>query len=195
MKRGFELLKTKNQNEKINFSDYEDKFGFLLPPLFKLFMETFYTGDRSFNWEYFYNPKWNENYVLNAPLYEPLKDDEKLFLSISGVKDLDVIFDEWNSFLKYEKEWSDFNFLQIASIGQGGGLFVSTRNEDKDVIYQVIWDGDEPYYKVTDNIFELIRGLVLPEITNLLPDGYSVNQLYKKYGDNFWSVDENSLMD
>lgn len=53
MKRGFELFKTKNQNEKINLLEYDNKFGFQLPPLFKIFIETFETGEESLKREYY----------------------------------------------------------------------------------------------------------------------------------------------
>lgn len=192
MKRGFQLIKTRQLSDKLNIAEIENQLGFSLPPLYKFFNENFETGKSSFMNEYFFNPKRNENYILNAPLYEPLKDSEKWFLSISYFDDLNQVFNSWKSYLRYEKEWLEYKFLKIGDIGQGGGLFVSTRPEDLDVIYQVVWDWEEPYFKVADNIFELIRGFVLPDISGVLTDNYNVSQLYRNYGEDFWRIREDN---
>lgn len=193
MERGFELLKTRKFGESFNLEEIEKQFGFVFPPFYRLFIETFETGKQSFKSEYFLNPKRNEKYILNAPLFEPLKDNEKWFLSISGFFSIQEIYNDWNNYLKNEKEWEEFRFLRISDIGQGGGLFVSTRPEDLDVIYQVVWDWDEPYFRVADNIFEFIKGLTLPLATNPLPDNYDTSKLYKNYGEDFWRVREESI--
>jgi hypothetical protein len=188
MKRGFELLKTKGANNPISFSKIEDKLGFKFPPLFRLFHETFIP--EYLEVEYFLNPLRNEKYILNAPLYEPLKNDEKWFLSISGFDSAQTIADNWHSYLQHEHEWKEFEFLRIANIGQGGGLYVGTRAEDQDMIYQVVWDYQEPYKVVAKDIFELMKGFVLPEIPNELTDGYLKSQLFMNYGENFWRIKE-----
>jgi len=193
MKRGFELVKTRKLINKIDFLEIESKLGYSLPPLYKLFIQNFETGKNSFVNDLFLNPKRNENYILNAPLYEPLKDNEKWFLSISYFDDINKVVNDWGSYLCNEKEWDDFKFLRIADIGQGGGLFVSTRKEDLDVIYQVVWDWDEPYFKVADNIFELIKGFVLTDVSGDIADDYNTSQLYKNYGEDFWRVREENI--
>jgi hypothetical protein len=192
MQRGFELLQTRELGEQSSVLSYEKQFNFKLPPLYKLFIDIFITGDNSFKTEYFLNPKRNEKYILNAPLYEPLKDNEKWFLSITKLDEIEKVYNDWNSYLKNEKEWDVFKLLKIADTGQGGGLFVSTQTKDLDVIYQVVWDWDEPYFKVAENIFELVKGFVLPEIKDPLFDGYTVSQLYKNFGEDFWRIRENT---
>ncbi len=193
MQRGFELLETRKFGESLNVEEVEKQFGFTLPPFYRLFIETFETGTKSLKSECFFNPKRNEKYILTAPLFEPLKDNEKWFLSISSFFSIQEIFNDWNSYLKNEKEWDEFKFLRISDIGQGGGLFVSTRPVDVDVIYQVVWDWEEPYFKVADNIFEFIKGFTLPPATNPLPENYETSQLYKNYGEDFWRVREENV--
>jgi hypothetical protein len=193
MRRAFQLIKTRLLSDKINISKIEDELGFSLPPVYKFFIENFETGENSFVNESFFNPKRNENYILNAPLYEPLKDNDKWFLSISYFDDLSKVAHDWKSYLRNEKEWTDFKFLRIADIGQGGGLYVSTREEDVDMIYQVVWDWEEPYFKVADNIFEMIKGFVLPDLKGSIADEYQTSQLYKNYGEDFWRVREENI--
>lgn len=193
MKRGFELIRTRELTDKIIITEKENQLGFTLPPLYKFFIEHFQTGKGSFINDFFLNPKRNENYIINTPLYEPLKDNEKWFLSISYFNDIDKVVNDWKSFLCHEKEWSEFKFLRIADIGQGGGLFVSTRKEDLDVVYQVVWDWEEPYFKVADNIFELVKGFVMCDIKGVIADNYNTSQLYKKFGEDFWRVREENI--
>lgn len=193
MKRGFQLIKTRQLTNKAAIAEAENELGFFLPPLYKLFIEYFETGKGSFVNDFFLNPKRNENYILNVPLYEPLKDNEKWFLSVSNFDNIDKVVNDWKSYLRYEKEWMEFNFLRIADIGQGGGLFISTKNDDLDVIYQVVWDFKEQYFKVADNIFDLVRGFVMQDINEFIADNYKVSQLYKNYGDDFWRIREENV--
>lgn len=193
MRKGFELIRTRGLSDKIKITEIENQLGFTLPPKYRLFIEHFETGKGSFINDVYLNPKRNENYILNAPLYEPLNDNEKWFLSVSNFDNIDKVANDWKSYLCHEKEWIEFKFLRIADIGQGGGLFVSTRNEDLDAIYQVVWDWEEPYFKVVDNIFELVKGFIMPDINGAIQDNYNTSQLYKNYGDDFWRVREENI--
>lgn len=161
MRKGFELIKTRELSDKIKATEIEQKLGFALPPLYKFFIELVETGNKnSFKCDKYYDNNLKEQYYATGIIYEPLKDNEKWFLSVSYFDDIDEVVNNWKSYLCYEKEWIKYKFLRIAGIGQGGGLYVSTRAEDLDVIYQVIWDWEEPYFKVADNIFELMKGFV-----------------------------------
>lgn len=190
MRKGFELIRTRELSNRIKTTEIEDKLGFSLPPLYKFFIELFEIGSKSpFKCDMYYDNNLKEQYYATGVIYEPLKDNEKWFLSVSYFDDVDKVVNDWKSYLCHEREWSEFKFLRIAGIGQGGGLFVSTRSEDLDVIYQVVWDWEEPYFKVADNIFEFMKGFVeyMPET---LQTGIKKSQLYKNYGEDFWRVRE-----
>jgi DNA helicase HerA-like ATPase len=189
MKNGFELLKTRTIEEKLNISEFEKKFNFSLPPLYKLFLATFHLGENSLKRETFLNPKYNEEYIISAPLYFPLKDDDLWFLSISHFDTLEEVYHNWESYMKHEQQWEEYGFLKIAGIGRGGGLFIGTRPENSDKIFEVVWDFDEPYFEVCENIFSLVRGLVLTEVEETLPDGFLRSDLYKNFGEKFWRVE------
>ena len=67
-------------------------------------------------------------------------------------------------------------------------MFLGTRGEHIDRIFRVIWDGPEDYEKISENIFELIRGLVEVEDPEGLFDGEGYSSLSKEWGDDFWKV-------
>lgn len=66
MKRGFELIKTKQVSNEKKITEIQSKLGFALPPMYKLFLENFETGKGSFINDVFLNPKRNENYIINS---------------------------------------------------------------------------------------------------------------------------------
>lgn len=187
---GFQLLKTRKVEEKIDLQKIEDQFGFSLPPLYRLFVSTFHLGKGTFEREVFLNPLRNELYDFKAPLYYPLEADEKWFLSVSYFDTIEQIYMDWSTYMKKEKEWMEYGFIRIAGIGQGGGLFIGTRPENVDVVFEVIWDFEEPYFKVADNILELMKGFTFTENNKPLADGFLSNQLYKQWDENFWRVRE-----
>ncbi len=190
MLHGFELLSTRKVDEIVNVEALEIAFGLELPPLYKLFVNTFNLGEGyPLKSEEYLDPESNEKYYCAGALYYPLKDNEKWHLSVSYFYDIEQILNDWQTYIKNEKEWEEFGFLRIAGIGQGGGLFVGTRYENRDMIYEVVWDWEEPYFKVADNIFDLMKGFAYTDDENL-QTGVSKNQLYKNWGDNFWQVRE-----
>ena len=191
MLHGFQLLKTRRPDENINLSKIESDFGFSLPPLFKIFLSTFQLGKNNvLKTEKYLHPRLGDYFICSAPLYFPLKDNNKWFLSVSYFESIEQILNDWKSYSKNEKEWTEYGFLRIAGIGQGGGLFVGTRSDTKDAIYQVVWDWEEPYMKVAENIFEFIKGFVHTSDSLILREEYSQSQLYKNWDEDFWRIRE-----
>jgi hypothetical protein len=190
MLRGFQLLETYLPNEKVDVEEIEKKLGFSLPPMYKLFVKTYRLGKNSFKEEFFLNPTWNAKYTVSVPLYEPLENDERWFLSLPYFDSIDDVCDFWLEYKKGEREWMEYRFLRISGIDRGGGIYVGTTPQDLDIIYQVVWDDEDYYMKLADNIFEFIKGFVLRERKSKLSDGYLPSQLYKNYGEDIWRVRE-----
>ena len=188
LKRGFELLKTRKQDDRIDIDTLESTHKIVLPPLYKLFVSTFYLGERCMDFEKFYSPVYKD-YLASAEIsYYPLADGDRP-LDIASFIEIDDVLDVWDKSLKLEPEWEKWGFLFITYIGMGGGLYVGTREENKDKIFRVVWDWEEPYEEICDNIFELVRGLVgiySPE--DVLPGNVTHDQLYKNFGDEYWNV-------
>ncbi|MDR3287697.1 MAG: hypothetical protein LBT27_09680 [Prevotellaceae bacterium] len=187
-KRGFEFLTTRTLENTINLDEYESKFAFELPQLFKLFYSTFLTGKNySLKNDIYYDSRFKDYYSCSGAIYYPLQNNEIWFISVSYFYDIEQIYNDWYSFLQYEEGWTNYKFLKIADIGRGGGLYISTKSEDADNIYIIVWDNGEPYF-AAKNIFEFMKGFVefVPE--EKLQTGIKISQLYRNFGENFWRI-------
>ena len=54
----------------------------------------------------------------------------------------------------------------------------------------MVWDWEEPYMKVAENIFEFIKGFVHTSDSLILREEYSQSQLYKNWDEDFWRIRE-----
>lgn len=184
MKRGFELLKTRNPNDKPDISKLERKYGIIVPPIYRLFTETFSLGELIT--EKFYSDQYHDYYNCGYIEYAPLPLKNKRFLSITKFIEITELFPEWD-FSKTEKEWTQYSLLRITDIGMGGGLFLGTKDDMKDGIYRVVWDWDEPYEKVAENIFEFVQGLSFVEDEENMY-GVKLGELYRLWNEDFWRI-------
>jgi hypothetical protein len=184
MSSAFKFLKPRSLKEQIDISALETKYSIYLPPVYKLFASTFHLGSDNFRLDQFYHPEYKDYYACGYTEYTPLHDSRPLL--ITHFESLEELFPIWE-YSKEEKEWTDFKFLRIADIGVGGGLFLGTQGDMADCIYRVVWDWDEDYEKITNNIFEFVRGLELVEDESYLY-GFRYSQLFKNWGDEFWHV-------
>lgn len=188
LKRGFELLKTRKQDERIDIDALESTYNFTLPPLYKLFVSTFHLGENCMDFERFYSPEYKDHYAAAEISYSPLADGDEP-LDISSFTEIEEVLEKWDKSFKVEPEWEKWGFLFIASIGMGGGLYVGTREENRDKIFRVVWDWDDPYQEICDNIFELVRGLEgTYDPDEVLPGNVTHDRLYKNFGDEYWNV-------
>lgn len=138
MRKGFELLETRLIDEKINFSEIEKKHDFLIPPLYKLFLETFKTPLMS-----------TKKFIAYFP------DEEVGFDDFIGeiTKNIKVF--------RSEESYNKFGMLPIINSGiHSGGICVCLSGENIDKIYlnNEVFEGK--YQLIANNIFELIRGLI-----------------------------------
>lgn len=187
LKSGFELLKTRRQDDRIDVDALEAEYGFTLPPLYKLFVSTFHLGERCFHCEEFHNPTYNDTTGSVYIDYYPLSHDIRNKLDVSALYSINMVLQDWQYVFKQEYEWQEYGLLKIGDIGRGGGLHVGTRGDMQDKIYRVVWDWDEPYDLICDNIFELVRGFRAIEMEE--PDkNVTYDQLYKNWGDEYWRI-------
>ncbi|MBO9728600.1 MAG: hypothetical protein J7623_08190 [Chitinophaga sp.] len=136
MKSGFELFKTRRQDERIDIAVMEAQYNIELPPLYKLFVFTFRHDNSPSNAEKYYIPQWYQyRYVADID-YKPLYDDVKNRLDFT-LDDLDRALRSHKYNMTKEVEWVKYGVFRIGGIGMGGGLFVGTREENKDRIFRV----------------------------------------------------------
>ena len=189
MINGFQLLETYFPDEKVNVESFEEKMGFALPPLYKLFVKTFRLG-KKMKGEEFFDPKEQHKFEFNMPVYEPLMNDEKKYFELLNFYSIDEAYEKWNAWGENEIcNWTQYKFLDIGSIFPGGNLCVGTSMNEIDIIYQVFWDFPAQPMKIADNIFEFTKGLVIQDATGVYYD-YPISNFYKKYGEDFWRVRE-----
>ena len=179
--KGLQFLSNK-KNGNVEFEKYEDIFKFLFPPIFKIFCKLFEL-DVTFNAPKYYHPEYDNNYYAGILKFKQLGEWP---ISISRFDNLDNILENWKR-EKNEKEWIEHNLLKIVDIDIGGGIYLGINGEKEDKIFLVVWDWDEDYILIANNIFDFMDGLELIEDESALY-GYKYNQLYRIWGEEFWKI-------
>lgn len=182
-KRGFELFTTRPPLENIDIDSLEKTHGIKLPPLYKVFMQTFYcTGTEYLYTEKFLKTDNTPSLLAATSAYRGIEGTE----SFAGFYDLETVLNAKDQI----EEWSGNNYLPIADAFHGhGAILVGTQPQDQD---QIILHNDEfdRFTKIADNIFEFSRNIEL-EVEFY---EYHVNhsKLYKNWGENFWRLKSES---
>jgi len=181
MKKGFELLKTKDYTDIISIESLEKKYGITIPNLYRVFAQTFVLGENCISSDLFYHPKFNDNRYVSYFGYT-----KKPEIEFSGFNTIE------NSIL-FSIEIENKDDIEYLAIGYNtiGGISIGIKGDKKDVVFLYTPDGyPEEYTKLCDNIFEFMKGLeeiVQPEE---YLDGVKYSQLYKNWGDDIWRVRE-----
>ena len=182
MKRGFELLRTRPINEDLDIEALEESYSIKLPPLYRIFVETFVLGEDLIQSDRYISSNGSK---FHASYFVYEVDLEVMF---GGFNDLNKVLS-----LKDEvEEWSSNGYLPIGYCGFNGGILLGTNGEDKDKIILHDFDGEVEFRPIANNIFKFVRGLVLKPIDEIhLKDNAKFDQLYKNWGEEFWRIREN----
>lgn len=180
--KGLQFLTPRNHSDFQGLLEYDSLFGQAIPPIFRLFCEIFEL-DKEFKSPKFFHEKYNSLYTMGDLYFKPLKDWP---IRISKFDSLHKIFHNWD-LKKAEDDWKKFKFLRIVSVDIGGGIYVGTEGKNKDKIFLIVWDWDENYIELADNIFEFVSSLEFSEDESKLY-GYKYSQFYKNWGDGYWKV-------
>ncbi len=183
METGYSLLKGKLIDEKTDIKLIESSLGFSLPPLYKLFIETFYVGEKNLFTEKVFISSLG--YFRDLSYYYFLHNGETIGFSyfINIEKAIEVYSSNYLTDYHYERNYFPF------AVSDGGGLCVGTKDEEID---KIVWDDPYGGYQViANNVFEFIRGIKVDflEEENLY-GGIKYSQLYKNYGEYFYRVRE-----
>jgi hypothetical protein len=186
MKTGFRLLQTLPLNKNIDL----EPFNKVLPPLYKVFIQSFYLGDNAIDQEFYLNDKNTLAFCSSFRYKNHLIPSD--WLSFEGFTDIRIAIELYLEKEKYgyddEREKGKFTIGYGAS---GSGIFVGLLEENID---QVFYLGETYSYKLADDIFEFVRGLESvsnsedPEIMQNVP----YDRLYKNWGEDFWRVRKDS---
>jgi hypothetical protein len=185
MKRGFELLKTRSLTEALDIPSIEERYNIRVPPLYRLFCETFHLGDDSILVDKYINPK-NTSDLRYCSFYSYIKDREVRFAGFNSLENA----------LEYSKntdEWIENKYIPIGHVGFNGAILLGTTESDADKIILHNFDLSPEYTTLASDIFQFVRELVLEPIPeNDLAGGVTFSLLYKNWNEDFWRINEES---
>ena len=181
---GFNFFETRTPQDEIAIASLEEKYGLILPNLYKLFACTFKLGEKNFVTMKFKHPNYSRPFTLGQIEYKIKNSTTSI--PITGFFDIEQVLSMWANGVKEEFEWQNFQLLFIASLSIGG-LYLGINAEKKDRIYMINWDSDRDYELLADNIFEFVRGLKFIEKDLNLPRmGLKFTDLHRKWGSEYW---------
>jgi hypothetical protein len=178
MKRGFELLVTRSLEEKLNVTELEIAHRFKLPPIYRLFVESFILGEGCIQEERLHL----EGHASFYPLKDVVHEQDPYFFTGLGTLEQNLMA------RKEVKAWLENAYLPIGNGAFNGAILVGTKGQEVDKI--ILHDFDKPPYFtiIANNVFEFIRGFVL--VPNYIKR-FEVNSIYKKWDEDFWRIREN----
>jgi hypothetical protein len=183
----YNALELRSLEDKPDIDFLQRSLGFELPNMYKFFIEAFQVGDGKVRYEKFLNPENDKIVPCVSVQFLPFKGGKELFFN--GLFSIEELISDWKSYTSSSKEWQNYGMLRIADIGVGGGLFLGIKDSMRDKIYRVVWDWDEDYEFVANDILEYYKGLGVDEdFSNMRK--YKYSQLYKNWGEDFWRVRE-----
>jgi hypothetical protein len=181
MNSSFNLLVSRGLDDGIKETELlEDQYNFKLPPLYKLFAESFYLGEKHIYRETFYSSDYNEYFPCTT--YNYYHNGQNIGFShfIEIPKAFEVYGSGGLGDFMYENK-----FFPIAS-SDGNGLYLGTKTPDVDKIFWDRANAREPEL-IANNIFEFVRGIQIKPVLSLYDD-IPFSQLFKKWGEDFWRV-------
>jgi hypothetical protein len=191
LKKGFDLFKTRTVNDEVSFDHLEKKIGFKIPPLFKLYHQTFKVDIQQK--DFFYDLNGEKRLFLSQNYFE-------LGLKNAGINkfvsyEVLVNYDELlNNYLKYNVPNDEINFfyerrlLPICNSDRynrnGGGIGVGTQEGEVDKIILIKDASKNESLIIADNIFSFVKGMS----SFVAWEDVDTNLLYKNWGEDFWRI-------
>jgi hypothetical protein len=181
MKPSFNLLVSRNIDDGVGEIELlEKQFNFKLPPLYKLFAQSFHLGEKYVKREVFLSPVHQEYLPCNT--YNYYHNGENIGFShfVEIKKAFSVYASGGLSDFLYDNK-----FFPIASC-DGNGLYLGTQATNIDKIFWDRADAMEPR-TIANNVFEFVRGIQITPVSTLYGD-VLFSQLYKIWEEDFWRV-------
>jgi len=183
MRKGFELLKTRELDNPLDIKKLEKKYHISIPPLLSIFCETFNLGEENMRAEKYlsFEGEQSDLQYCAGYIYEPNKE-----VMFSYFLPLDFALSNMDS----TDEWVENQYIPFGTSAFSGGIVIGTKPHERDHVIFEDPDGLAQYTKIADNIFEFVRGLVAKpsaEDELVLYDA-TFGQLYQNWGEDFWRV-------
>lgn len=170
--------------------EFENYFGYDLPPIYKIFQSQFNVGRDSL--------KKVEVYIENAERKFNIAElsysgEYSSFIGLYNLLSLEESISSMKNSYSPEDEINRMGYAMIGECISNISLLLGLKNENRDQIYledtNIFPSGDRIVF-VSNNIFEFVQCLSLVEKENV---GYGIKDysfLYKNWGEDFWRVRE-----
>lgn len=195
MKKGLEILESRNLNDQISFASLEASLEIKMPPLLKVFHKSFVIPKDT-------GTKFYRNSIGELKPFISLKYQgyQKEYLGINEIVNFETLlrtplaYQEYNKYDKTEGDLNNFYEYQLLPIcnceqysRNGGGIGIGTTGSDIDKVILLRHESDTNKEVIAENVFELIRG-----IEEFLAWDVDLNKLCKSYNQEYW-VMENAV--
>lgn len=182
MNSGFDLFTARNEDSQIDIASLEAQNNFTLPPLYKLFIEIFMTGEKYVRREQYFEPGYKD--LFDCKSYNFYFEGENI--GFSHFIEIEKSFQIYSSGSLSDRDYQN-RYFPIGS-ADGSGLCLGTLSQDADKIFWDRSDGNPPKL-VAQNIFKFVSEIkIAPVQKDSLYGNIELSQLYKNWGDKFWRV-------
>lgn len=177
----------------LDISDLEEKYGFILPPIYRAFITTF-------------QPSFSHIKFKAKEVHSSIRDGFGSFVVViypKEKKEYYTVEDDLlclDSFLEVEEVlsfrqraytgWTE-DVLFIGDHGYWGGLMVGIGAHNADKIYH--YDSSAKMKYIAKNIFSLIKEMQLVKYDHIPFLSVDTTKLYKKWGENFWRIQDEDI--
>lgn len=170
--------------------EFEDYFGYRIPPLYRFFQEQFIIRRDSISKVEVYHEIAGRNLNIAELSYS---GEHSNFIGLYNLFSLEESVSAMQNAYSSDDEINQLGYAMIGECVSNISLLIGLKDENKDKIYMedsnIFPSGDRILF-VDDNIFEFVKKLSLNEKENI---GYGIKSyasLYKNWGEDFWRIRE-----
>lgn len=185
---------TDKENRKKDLANLEQELGHQIPKMLKTFYLMYQVNDlgkyKNLSHLFFSLTLFNNQTNFHFPFalfvseYKELGYDPETFYEFKSIPT--VIANWFND--DYEELQQDY--MVIAETSYHFPLMIGINQDNSDKVYVYDLDNDKLVF-LAENIFEYLMNIELDFSNNYnLPEGKTVNDLYKNWGEDFWRVRE-----
>jgi len=184
---GLKLFQTR-QDDLEGIENFENYFGFTIPPIYKLFQQQFVVERDCLNQVEVYH----ENAGINLNIVE-LSFSGKYckYIGLYNFLSLQESISSMKNSYSLEDDIYGMGYAMIGECIDNNSLLLGLGKENQDKVYLEdtnLFPSGERIVMVSDNIFDFVKDLSLIEKDHI---GYGIkgySSLYKNWGETFWRI-------
>lgn len=183
---GFNLFPVNRKEIDKEISEFENYFGAILPPIYKVFCSTFEIGRNKMKSIEVYIDSANRNFNIGLLNYSGKYSDYiglyEIFSLSESIEVHKIISGQENQIHGY---------IPIGECFDNNLLLLGVNNSETDKIYLEnpnLFPNGERNVEISENIFSFVKELRMLEkdVIGYGIEGY--NQLYRTWGEEFWRI-------